>query len=270
MLGRLVFLILLCIPLANVFAEDQTVEAEIGTEGTFLFRAKGPLLEALPVDRRESVVVRVADVTKDTVTEGDWLLYELRFIGNVPGKFDLRDYLRRVDGSPIDAEAIGTLPVTIAGVLPDEHNGSVLSAPTLDSPRILPYWWVLAIAAVLWMMPIVWWIKNRSVKRSQVSESAGAELTLADQMRPLVTAAIENRITLTEKSQLEFLLLSHWSDEVDCDGLTKAEAIVRLREHERAGPFLSQLDRWLHQRPSQNQAEREHEAAQFLKSFATS
>ena len=256
-------------PLASVFAEELPVEAEIGTEGTFLFRAKGPLLEALPVDRRESVVVRVAEVTKDTVIEGDWLLYELRFIGNVPGKFDLRDYLRTVDGSPIDAEAIGILPVTIAGVLSDDHDGSVLSAPTLDSPRILPYWWLLAIAAVLWMIPIVWWIKNRSSKLSQESESAGDKLTLADQMRPLVTAAIENRITPTEKSQLEFLLLSHWSDEVDCDGLTKAQAIVRLRQHERAGPFLNQLDRWLHQRPGQNQAEREHEAAEFLKSFAT-
>ena len=246
-------------------AESAVVHAKIGTEGEYLFRVKGPMLVSKSVDRHAAMMVRIADVTRDTITDGDFILYELRFIGNVPGRFDLRDSLQQMDGKAI--EGVEPLIVSIEGVLPDDHDGAIASLPALASPWALPYRWLAASALFVWLIPVILRIRNRLLRAATTSNVESAEESLADQMRPLVNAAIDNRLTTAEKSKLEFLLLSHWSDEVDCNELTRNDAIRKLKTHPEAGPFFEQVDRWLHQRPTDSPETREEVATEFLQAF---
>lgn len=191
-------------------SQEPPVETRIGIEGEYFFRDKGLQIETLPVDRRAPLVVRVAEITKDTVTEGGGMIYELKFIGSEPGDFDLRDYLQRVNGSRLDDTA--SLPVKIIGVLPDEHDGAVILAPALDSPWILPYRILLIFAFVIWLIPLALWIRNRLRRRPTEAVTADTAKSLSEKLKPLVSAAIENRLSPAEKSNLEFLLLTDWTD----------------------------------------------------------
>src|SRR6476660_4250259 len=69
-------------------------DTTIGVEGVRTLRHQGPALEAKPLDGRAPLVLRIAHVTED----GNAKIYDLRYVGVQPGSFDLRDFLRRVDG----------------------------------------------------------------------------------------------------------------------------------------------------------------------------
>jgi hypothetical protein len=92
-------------------------------EGRLEATLPGTLLEARPVDEKSLIILRVAD----SFPHGTLTRYDLRYIGLEPGKYDLRDYLRRQDGSPL-----GDLPplqVEIAGLLPKTHTGELIERP---------------------------------------------------------------------------------------------------------------------------------------------
>ena len=93
----------------------------------------GPAVEALPVDEKSPVVLRIAGQAE---SDGS-TIYEIRYLGMQPGRYDLRRYLRRVDGRPLnDVEPI---MVSVVSVLPANHNGQLdeLARPPL--PRAWPY-----------------------------------------------------------------------------------------------------------------------------------
>src|SRR5258708_2260757 len=70
----------------------------VGMEGKVEVNLPGPLLDAKPVDPRSLVTLRIAD----TRPHGTLIHYDLRYLGLVPGRYDLRDYLVRKDGSSTD------------------------------------------------------------------------------------------------------------------------------------------------------------------------
>ncbi len=80
-------------------------------------------------DRRAPVLLRIAY----TRPHGTLTLYDLRYIGRVPGQFDLCDYLVTTNGIP--ATNLSALGVSIAGVLPTPHNGWLEEEP-LRAPSL--------------------------------------------------------------------------------------------------------------------------------------
>ena len=99
---------------ASAFANDS--KPTVGIEGKLDVQLAGPELTAKPPDRAAPINLRLAS----TRPHGTLIQYDLRYIGLVPGRYDLRDYLVRPDGSrPTD---LAPLTVEIAGILPAHHN----------------------------------------------------------------------------------------------------------------------------------------------------
>jgi hypothetical protein len=77
---------------ASTAAEPSaTVETTVGMEGVYYLRERGPALESRGVQEQAPLALRVADVARD----GEWLIYELRYIATRPGIYDLGDALKR-------------------------------------------------------------------------------------------------------------------------------------------------------------------------------
>jgi hypothetical protein len=223
----------------------------IGIEGQVVFRhRKSEPVQAVPVDDKAPVVVRIADSTPD----GEFVLYDVRFIAQYAGEFDLRDYLRRPDGSPLtDAEA---LPITVGKLLPEAHQGELIETEGSGAPRLGGYRIALIVIGMLWLIPPTWWVIRRLTRSAPPPPPQPAQpATLADQLRPLVEAAIAGTLSTSERAQLELLLLAYWRERL---GLASHEvdhvgAIQRLREHPEAGELLVLLERWLHRPPRQDE-----------------
>ena len=215
----------------------------VGMEGKVQVVVAGPRLEAKPVDDKAPLVVRIASAS----LQDDATVYDVRYIGLVPGNYDLKHYLVRVDGSTNGR--IPPIPVTVLGVLPDDHKGQLV--PPAGSPlRFLgAYKWANIAVGVLWLASLYPLIFARRKRAAVVVDTAPPPPTLADRLQPLVQQAADGKLSTEGKGQLERLLLSHWRERLQLADASMVEALTRLRQHREGGALLRALEDWLHRPP---------------------
>jgi hypothetical protein len=200
----------------------------------------GTELEAKPRDdRAAAMIVRLIDV----YPHGTAFRYDIEYVGFEPGERDLRDYLRRKDGS--SADDLPPIPVTIRASL---SPGQILphDPQSGGAPRLGGYRWLLGLGLALWTIGLlVLALRGRRKKSAALSESA-RPATLADRLRPLVEAAVAGRLESQKLAELERLLIGYWTRRLGLSHMTPVEALGVLRAHEEAGPLLERLEAWLH------------------------
>ena len=225
------------------------VETTIGIEGQYSVRYRGPALEVVPFEENAPIALRIASVVRDTSTgDGQSMIYELLYIGERAGGHDLCDYLVRVDGQPITG--LAPLTVEVIELLPADYDGALETIDGVGLPWLWPYRWLLVFAAIVWLAPLAWLIRRKLKRRAASGELPVAQpVTLADQLRPLVEAAVSGRLDSAGKARLERLLIGYWRKRLDLNGLATREALACLRGDAIAGELLRQLEAWLHQRP---------------------
>jgi len=224
-------------------AEAASPAPTVGMEGKVDVVIPGALLEAKPVDDKAPMIVRVASATP--VENGT--RYDLRYIGLEPGKYDLKQYLFRIDGST--NAPVPSIPVTIAGVLPQDHKGQLAAVDGSPLRFLGAYKWLLIAVSVLWLAMLYPLIFAKRKRASVVVDTAPPAPTLADRLQPLVQQAAEGTLSADGKSQLERLLLTHWRERLHLADASMADALARLRQHREAGALLRALEDWLHRPP---------------------
>jgi hypothetical protein len=199
----------------------------------------GTALEAKPFEHKARLIVRVAE----TRPRGDSIWYDLRYIGLVPGTYDLRGYVHRLDGSTTNN--LPPIPVSVAPLLPEPHDGLLVEQAASPFGRLGGYTTLMIVAAVVWallFLPLVW----RHRKKLAPAVAPPPEPTLADRLRPLVEQAAAGTLSGDGQAQLERMLLNYWRDRLNLGSLDMAQAIGKLRDHPEAGELLRALESWLH------------------------
>jgi hypothetical protein len=205
---------------------------------------EGRLVAELPAglsalsDPQAPLMLRIA--VREALADGR-CRYDLRYIGNEPGKRDLLDCLR--DGS--GRRPAGLLTVEIASLLP--AGQAALSDPPPEATAPLGGWkpWLLALAGI-WILAVL--IVLRPRRRSAAATVAPLP-TLVELLTPLVEAAASGSLDVPGQARLERLLLAFWRERLALDRLEPAAALARLRAHPEAGALLRGTDAWLHQPP---------------------
>lgn len=215
----------------------------VGVEGQLTIQLPGTLLTTKPVDPKAPMLLRIAEARP----QGEGIEYNFRYIGLEPGRYDLREYVLRVDGS-----TTGDLPalwVEIHSVLPPDHDGILVPPERTGWQRFGGYRVVLVMAGTLWLLLLVPMFIRR---RAAIPESAGlpaSEPTLADRLRPLMERAAAGDLDAEGKAHLERLLIGHWRERLGLVETDMSESLRRLREHDEGGAILRALESWLHRRP---------------------
>ncbi len=218
-------LLLLCVfaALREIFFVSSLAAGTVGLPDRQTRVLPGSELEVKPlIDRRSPMIVRIVSVEP----MGDGFRYDLEFTGLEPGKFDLREYLRRKDRSSTDD--LPSIWVTISSVLPP---GQVLphDLETKGSPWLGGYRLLLIIGGTLWFGGLVA-ILVVGRRRLQEKRAAALPLTLADRLRPLVEDAVAGRRDTVRLAELERTLIVYWSRRLHLEANKPADALVSLRE----------------------------------------
>jgi hypothetical protein len=235
----------LVLPLAVAaadFGSARPPETYVGTEGVYHLRHRGPPLAVRALDDRAALALRIAA----TAADRDTTLYELRYIGARPGRYDLSQYVERVDGAPAALEA---MVVDVRGILPAEHDGSLreLAAPTL--PTYLPYRPLLVAVGGFWLVALLWLIARRVRRRQRPAAPTPAAAAPEDPLLALIEQALAGRLSASKLARLEMLILAEWRRRLDLEQCSLAEARRRMRSMAEADDLVEWLDRWLYQRP---------------------
>ncbi len=199
----------------------------------------GSELEAKPLDDpKKPVVLRIIK----TYTHGTAFRYDLVYYGLEAGDFDLREYLRRKDGST--TTGLPALRVKIQSVL---DPGQILPRPleARPSPSLGGYRLAIIGLGAFWGLGLLGILFFRRRLQAALIERA-RPLTLADRLRPLVEQALSGKLSRGEHADLERLLLAFWRKQLRLEESRPAEAFAVLRGHPEAGPLLKQLEFWLH------------------------
>ncbi len=229
--------------LATSIVVEASVPPTVGIEGQLEAILPIAGLRAKPVDRTSPITLRIASA----MPHGTAVRYDLRYIGAVPGQFDLRSYLLLENGSA--AEGLPELPVKIAGVLPEEHDGS-LSLPESGGTSVSAnYRWVMAGAVAVWGLLGIPLFLTKRRRRQRATASLARPTTIEERLRPFVEAAAQGSLSIDQQARLERMLLGHWQERLELGGLNPADAMARLRADPKAGALLRALEDWLHRRP---------------------
>ena len=220
----------------------------VGMEGQLDVALPLAGLSTKPGDHRTPMLLRIAH----TQPHGTLTRYDLRYIGRVPGKHDLRNYLFTPDGSP--ATNLPALNVNIAGLLPNPHNGWLEEQAQQTPSLLVGYRRALMVVVALWVIAffVIW----RLGRRNQPAANAAPvhrEPTFAERIRPLVERAAAGSLSPDEKATLERMLITHWQRRLNLTSASGDELILRLRQHNEAGVLLRALEDWLHRPPGRGE-----------------
>lgn len=236
-------LLLLLVP-GSASAADPLTETSVGMsanlDGVVL---AGPELQAKKTDDRNTpLVLRVVK----TYPHGTDFRYDLEFYALAPGNHDLRDYLIRADGKPLEP-AVKSLPVKVVPLLPpgqvQPNKLEIDKGPPIGGYRT---WTIVAIVG--WLVGLVAIVAWMFTGRSRPVLAAGVEkpISLADKLRPLVEGAVAGKLNTAELANLERGLLAYWRKQLSLEAMAPEAAIRQLRAHPDAGPLLARLEEWLH------------------------
>lgn len=202
----------------------------------------GPELEvALPEGSRSPLSLRIVNV----YPHGTAHRYDFAFYGLEAGKFDLRNYLKRKDGT--STAELPPLPVEFQTKLPP---GQV--QPHLLTHQAVPavggYRRTLIIGSVLWLVGLMVLLvfRHRGSPRSAPRRTVSRPVTLADRLRPVVEEALAGRIDARQLADLERMLLAYWRQRLHLEEATADEAMAVMCNHEEAGVLVRVLESWLH------------------------
>lgn len=223
-------------PADKLLAAPTTgMEAEI-----FDHLLPGSQLEVKALESTNSpIVLRVVQVFPNV---DDWR-YDFSFYGTVPGKYDLRDFLQRSDGSSM--EDVPPIPIEVLAMRPPGE----LVKPTVEPerpPRFGGYQLALMVLGGFWFVVLLMLIFGFRKKTDAQIAQRGKPVTLADQLRPLLKQAQSGELSQTGQAELERKLLGIWRKRLKLDGDEPGEAMIKLRKHEEAGALLRELEKWLH------------------------
>jgi hypothetical protein len=236
-------------------SQAPKVTTTIGMEGSYFLLRRGGRLFSKPLPRSGEVenVPPFLVWIVERVPDGEAERYELRFVGNEAGDYDLGAYLEDAEGKR--AQGLEPMPVRVTALLPERHDGSLRSSEPVSLPVLGGYQTLLWILGIAWAVPVLWWLVRALIRRRPRRAAEGkAEPTLADQLRPLVERAIAHQLDAAGQALLERMLLAHWRDRLSLRGLPHLEALRRMKTDVDAGALLSGLERWLHQPPGASDA----------------
>ncbi len=191
-------------------------------------------------DRQAPVVVRIVA----SYPHGTAYRYDVEYYALEPGRFDLRTYLEREDGSSL--EDVPQLPIAVLSTLPPgQVVPNALVAEQL--PRTGGYRTWLVLGAACWglgLLAILLAGRRHRARRAAAAQQQG--LTLEQRLEAIVQQAQEGNLNEADRAELERMVVAYWRRRLALEQVDAAQAMQALREHDEARAALEQLERWLH------------------------
>jgi hypothetical protein len=237
--------------------EAGAPEVPLGVEHAVTIAYNGPELDVKPYRFGVPVNLRIAG----SVKEGQFTIYDVRYLLNAGGEFDITEFLRAKDGSSVDDlpefKVIG-LEKLSQGM--DTHIEQVEEMGV----QIWHYYYeVMAMVMALWIIWLFLLIFYGHPKKETPVE-AEPELPFEERLMEYVKKMEAGSLDDMAKARLEILLLSWWRQKLDLSHKSMSETSRDIKESPECGAAAKLLEKWIHAPASD---ELSQEVAASLKPF---
>jgi hypothetical protein len=219
--------------------ETDSLNVPLGVEQAAIVTYSGPPVAVRPYKWGVAVNVRIAKATGQAGAR----IYDVRYIVNRAGTFDLKDYLTAEDGSRLD----GLPPFKFTG---DPKLSKQLDTRIQETEEVRVdvgghYYATLIALGVFW---IAWLLLIIFYRRAKPPGAIAAqpEPTLAGMLRNLLAQLEAGTLDAGAKAKMEMLLLRRWREELSLAGVPMNTALDAISRSEKTANPLRQLQDWLH------------------------
>jgi hypothetical protein len=239
--------------------KDDSLNVPLGVEQAAIVTYSGPQIAVTPYKWGVAVNVRIARVSEESGAR----IYDVRYIVNRAGTFDLKDYLAAADGTTLDG--LPSFKFTGDPKLSKELDTRIKETEPMAVEVGGHYYATLAALSIFWIVWLLLLIFYRRPKRAKHAALVAPEPTLAELLRVYLRQLEAGTLDGDAKAKMEMLLLRRWRQDLAISDRPMIDAIGEIDRDQKTGEALRQLQRWLHQRGSGIQAA---EIAASLKPFA--
>ena len=220
--------------------QPDSLNVPLGVEQAAIVTYSGPPVAVTPYKWGVAVNVRIAKVSEQPGAR----IYDVRYIVNRAGTFDLKDYLAAEDGGRLD----GLPSFKFHG---DPKLSKHLDARIQETEEIRVdvgghYYATLAGLAVFWIIWLLLLIFYGRPKAPELAAAAPPEPTLAEMLRAFLAQLEAGTLDAAAKAKMEMLLLRRWREELALADVPMIASIEAIGRSEKTGNPLRQLQDWLH------------------------
>ncbi|MEZ0389353.1 MAG: hypothetical protein ACAI34_19905 [Verrucomicrobium sp.] len=223
--------------------ESDLLNVPLGVEQAAIVTYSGPPVTVTPYKWGVAVNVRIARVIEEPGSR----VYDVRYIVNRAGTFDIKDYLSAEDGTSLDG--LPSFKFHGDPKLSKELDARIQETEDLTVKVGGYYTATLTGLAAFWIVWLLLLIFYGRPKRAVEAAAVPAGTTLAEMLRGFQAQLKDGTLDSTAKAKMEMLLLRRWRQELALSGLPMIDAMEAIQRDEKTGRLLRQLQDWLH-RPS--------------------
>ena len=219
---------------------EESVNVPLGVEQAAIVTYSGPPITVAPYKWGVAVNVRIASVGERPGAR----IYDIRYIVNRGGTFDLKDYLTSTDGLPL------------AGLPSFKFHGDPKLSRELDARiqeteevavTVGGHYYATLVALgvfwIVWLLLLIFWKRPRKARRAR----AAAGPAVAFGAAPRLLAQLQNgTLDAAGKAKLEMLFLRRWREEIAAPGASMTAAFEAIDRSEKTGETLRRLQHWIH------------------------
>jgi hypothetical protein len=221
--------------------EPDTLHVPLGVEQAAIVTYGGPAVTVAPYKWGVAVNVRIAEV----IDQPDKRVYDVRYIVNRAGTFDLKDYLTAEDGSAL--AGLPTFKFTGDPKLSTNLDTRIQETEEIQVDVGGRYYETLIVLTILWIVWLLLLIYYKREHPQAEAEAAPSGPTLAEMLREFLARLQAGTLDADAKAKLEMTLLKCWRDELAIVSLSMSASMEAMERHDTVGALLRKLQRWLHQ-----------------------
>ena len=171
------------LPAQETISNEALSNSSVGIEGHFHFKWQGEALEVAPIPEDSPVLVRIANVTMETL-DSNQANYDIRWLALLPGDHDLSIFFRYGENRPAE---LPPMIVHADSLLGSDHEGNLANLPGTLSPVIdFPAWVLWAVVGFWLVLPLIILGVLRWMRPPPPEPVVEVVLTIADKLRPFV------------------------------------------------------------------------------------
>jgi hypothetical protein len=220
--------------------EPDGLSVPLGVEQAAIVTYSGPLVAVAPYKWGVAVNVRIAQV----IERDGKRIYDVRYIANRAGTFDLKDYLTAADGSAL--EGLPTFKFVGDPKLSKNLDTRIQETEELRVDVGGRYYETMAALTVLWLIWLLLLIFWKRPKPPAEPDAGPLPPTLAELMRGYLAQLQAGTLDAAAKAKMEMVMLQCWRNELGLADTSIGSALEKIARNDRTGEPLRKLQHWLY------------------------
>ena len=231
--------VIVALALRNPKPASGILEVPLGVEEAVIITSDSGPLEPVPFAWGVAINVRIAGARD--VPGGH--VYDVRYIVNRAGDFDLKDYLRYTDGKPpqglptFQVRGLERLSQSIeARIAETEETGITLHDRYYETLSILAGVWAA------WLGLLIFWRRRR--RRAAAPPAEGP--TLAERILACLRQLESGELDARQRAGLELMIFRQWRRQRSWSEQPMAQSLAAFRADPEVAEAYAVLENWLH------------------------